>query len=156
MAVICLPPENSDIPYLELYSVSANYLDIPATGLPYTATIPAAYFTPYGCTRISVAVILLYRDGNQNGRFDIGEPVFGAGEQSLYAYVEGRLENLPSQPFESLNLYSNVLVRSAAQSTQRFRPAPEYRATIFIINVRGDESRYDLPYPWTVKEPLLP
>jgi hypothetical protein len=156
VAVVCLPPDTSTLPYRDIYSVSANYLDIPAAGLPFSADIPAGYFSAYGCTRIAVGVILVYRDGNDNRRFDHGETVVGAGEQSLYAFVEGRLENLPSAPFESLNLYSNVLVRFATQPAPRFRPAPEYRATIFIINVRGETGSYDLPYPWPVKTPLLP
>ena len=156
VSVVCIPPDTSSLPYRDLYSVSANYLDIPATGLPFSAVIPAEYFTAYGCTRIAVSVIVLFMDDNGNRRFDAGESVYGAGEQSLYAYVEGRLENLPSTPFESLNLFSNVLVRYASQPVARFRPAPEYRATIFLINVRGASSNYELPYPWDPRIPLLP
>ncbi|MCB2203561.1 hypothetical protein KQI65_02340 [bacterium] len=158
IAVVCIPPDTSSLPYLDLYSVSANYLDIPATGLPFTTKIPARYFSHYGCTRVAVSVILLYSDVNANGHFEAGEPVYGAGEQSLYAYAEGTVSNddIRGTPYESLQLFSNVLVRVAVNPAPRFRPAPDYRATIFLINVRGDAASYELPYPWEPVHPLLP
>lgn len=155
VAMVCIPPDTDSLPYRDIYSVSANYLDIPAAGLPFNAEIPPEYFRQYNCARLAAAVILVYRDGNDNGRFDPGENVVGADEQSIYAFAQGNLNTIPREPFESLYLNSNVLIRYERAPGQYFQSSPDYLATIFIIHVRGDAASYDIPYPWPVSTPLL-
>ncbi|MBN1447130.1 MAG: hypothetical protein JXA28_04310 [Bacteroidetes bacterium] len=156
IAVVCIPPLGDTLPYRDIYSVSANYLDIPAAGLPFQAEIPPAYFQQYDCARLAAAVILVYRDQDADNRYDPGEPVYGADEQSLYAFVQGDLNTVPRVPFESVFQYSNVLIRHDREERSYFQSSPDYLATIFIINVRGELGPYDLPYPWHVSSPLLP
>jgi len=156
IALVCIPPHGDTLPYRDIYSISANYLDIPAAGLPFQAEIPPAYFRQYPCARLAAAVILVYRDRNGNNRYDPGEPVYGADEQSLYAYVQGDLNTVPREPFESVFPQSNVLIRHQREFRTYFRSSPNYLATIFIINVRGESRYYDIPYPWHVPTPLLP
>jgi hypothetical protein len=154
VAVVCIPPDTSSLPFRDIYSISANYLDIPATGLPFEAVIPPEYFQQYPCARLAAAIILVYRDMNGNLRFDAGEPVLGADEQSLYAFVQGEIGTI-TEPFETVYHNSNVLIRYDQDPKQYFQSSPDYLATIFIINVRGERSSYDLPYPWHVSSPLL-
>lgn len=154
LAVVCFPPsDTSSLPYLDLCSFSANYLDVPATGLPFRAVIPASYFKRYTGTRIAAALVVLYRDTTRNGSFDEGEPVLGVSEQSLFAYAEGKLKNLPTHPFGPVRDGPNVLVRSGQQALPPFKPAPDYGATIFLVYVRGEMS-YNIPYPWPVRAAL--
>ncbi|PLX30869.1 MAG: hypothetical protein C0600_07255 [Ignavibacteria bacterium] len=156
IAVVCIPPDTSSLPYRDIYSISANYLDIPATGLPFNAVIPPGYFVNFSCARLAAAVILVYRDENGNKRYDLGEPIVGADEQSLYAFVQGDVATIPTDPFETVYQHSNVLIRYTQGSDLYFQSSPDFLATIFIINVRGEKSSYDLPYPWHVSSPLLP
>ena len=146
LSLVCLPPDSSALPWRDIYSVSANYLDIPATGLPFEAEIPPAYFRDFSCSRMATAVILVYHDRNENDRFDSGDSVVGADEQSLYAFVQGDLATVPPE-FQFTTDGSNVLIRLDPTGLPRFRGSPDYLATIFIISVRGAESPYSLPYP---------
>lgn len=156
ISLLCVPPEGDTLPYLDVYSISANYLDIPAAGLPFKADIPPEYFGQYGCARLAAALVLLYHDRNDNRRYDRGEPVFGADEQSLYAFVEGDLNTIPRDPFESVYPNSNVLICYHRDPERYFQSSPDFLATIFIISVRGETSPYDIPYPWPVASPLMP
>jgi hypothetical protein len=156
VGLVCLPPPDSaNLPWVDIYSVSANYLDIPATGLPFEAEILPAYFRDFSCARLATAVIVVYRDQNENNRFDPGESVVGADEQSLYAFVQGDLNTVPPE-YQFTAGGSNVLIRLDQNTIPRFRGSPDYLATIFIINVRGEQNRYHIPYPWEVSSPLFP
>lgn len=155
LSLVCLPPDSSALPWLDIYSVSANYLDIPATGLPFDTEIPPQYFRNFSCSRLAAAVILVYRDNNENARFDTGDVIVGADEQSLYAFVQGDLNTVPPDYQFSAD-GSNVMIRLDPNSTPRFRGSPDYLATIFIINVRGERDQYHIPYPWYVSSPLFP
>lgn len=155
VSLVCIPPDSSTLPWKDIYSVSANYLDIPATGLPFDAQISPEYFKEFSCSRLAVAVILVYGDNNENRRFDRGEPVVGAGEQSLYAFVQGDLSTVPSE-YRFSKEESNVMIRLDQNHVSRFQSSPDYLATIFIINVRGEQPRYNIPYPWYVSSPLFP
>lgn len=155
VALVCIPPDPDSLQYRDIYSVSANYLDIPAAGLPFNAEIPPAYFQQFACARLAAAVIVVYRDQDDNGRFDVGEPVMGADEQSLYAFAQGDLNTVPRDPYESVYQFSNVLIRYEREPREYYQSSPDYLATIFIINVRGESGDYDLPYPWDVETPLL-
>jgi len=155
VSVVLIPPYQSPLPYLDVYSVSANYLDIPATGLPFQVVIPPGYFRQYDCARLASAFIVLYRDDNENEHFDIQETIYGADEQSLYAFTEGEMSTVSKQPFESVFSGNNVLIRMDNSTYPRFRSSPDYLATIFIINVRGDAQRYNIPLPWPVEAPLF-
>jgi hypothetical protein len=155
LSLVCVPPDSSGLPWRDIYSVSANYLDIPATGLPFETEILPAYFRDFSCSRLAVAMIVVYGDDNENGRFDRGEPVVGADEQSLYAFVQGDLRTVPSEYHFSTD-GSNVMIHLGQNTVPRFQSSPDYLATIFIINVRGDKARYNIPYPWYVSSPLFP
>lgn len=155
LSLVCLPPDSSVLPWRDIYSVSANYLDIPATGLPFETKIPPQYFRDFSCARMAAAVILVYQDRNGNDRFDTVDSVVGADEQSLYAFVQGDLTTVPPE-YQFTNDGSNVLIQLDPTGLPRFRGSPDYLATIFIINVRGAQSRYALPYPWNVSSPLFP
>jgi hypothetical protein len=155
LSLLCLPPDSGTLPWMDIYSVSANYLDIPATGLPFETEILPQYFRDFSCSRMAVAVIVVYHDRNENGRYDRGEPVVGVDEQSVYAFVQGDLGTVPPE-YEFSTGGSNVLIRLDQNSIPRFRGSPDYLATIFIINVRGERDRYRIPYPWNVSSPLFP
>lgn len=155
LSLVCVPPDSSGLPWMDIYSVSANYLDIPATGLPFEAEILPGYFRDYSCSRLAVAAIVVYGDNNENGRFDQGEPVVGVDEQSLYAFVQGDLNTVPPE-YDFVGDGSNVMIRLDQNTVPRFQSSPDYLATIFIINVRGDRAHYNLPYPWYVSSPLFP
>ncbi len=161
VGLVCIPPDSSAVPdsgalpWMDIYSVSANYLDIPATGLPFEAVILPEYFREFSCSRLAVAVIVVYRDTNENGRFDRGEPVVGSGEQSLYAFVQGDLTTVPPE-YRFSSGGSNVMIHLGQNNMPRFQSSPDYLATIFIINVRGEQAHYNIPYPWYVSSPLFP
>jgi hypothetical protein len=161
VSLICVPPDSTGIPdsnrlpWKDIYSVSANFLDIPATGLPFKAEIPPGYFRDFSCSRLAVAMIVVYHDVNENRRYDQGEPVVGAGEQSLYAFVQGDLNTVPPQ-YKFSTDGSNVMIRLDQTTVPQFQSSPDYLATIFIINVRGEQNRYNIPYPWYVSTPLFP
>ncbi len=155
VSLVCVPPDSGSLPWKDIYSVSANYLDIPATGLPFEAEIPPAYFRDFSCSRLATAVILVYGDNNENKRFDVGEPVIGAGEQSLYAFVQGDLGTVPPE-YNFQREGSIVMIRLDQSTVPDFQSSPDYLATIFIINVRGEHPRYNIPYPWYVSSPLFP
>jgi len=161
VSLVCVPPDSSAsgdsaaVPWKDIYSVSANYLDIPATGLPFTAEILPEYFRDFSCSRLAVAVIVVYHDTNENSRYDRGEPLVGAGEQSLYAFVQGELSTVPWD-YKFSSDQSNVLIYLGQNNVPRFQSSPDYLATIFIINVRGEQAHYNIPYPWYVSSPLFP
>jgi hypothetical protein len=155
VSLVCVPPDSSGLPWKDIYSVSANYLDIPATGLPFDAAILPGYFLEFSCSRLAVAMIVVYGDNNENGRFDRGEPVVGADEQSLYAFVQGDLNTVPPE-YHFISGGSNVMIRLDQNTIPRFQSSPDYLATIFIINVRGENVHYNIPYPWYVSSPLFP
>lgn len=155
VSLLCIPPDTGELPWLDIYSVSANYLDIPATGLPFEVIIPPEYFRDFSCSRLAAAAILVYDDSNENGHYDAGEPVVGAGEQSLYAFVQGDLTTVPTE-YRFSSTGSNVMIRLDQSLISRFQSSPDYLATIFIITVRGEQERYNIPYPWYVPSPLFP
>ena len=157
ISLVLIPPPAStavQLPCLSVYSVSANYLDIPATGLPFDAEIPPEYFRQYNCARLAAAIILLHHDEDDDETYGSGETIVGAGEQSLYAFAQGDMRTVSRSPFESVFDGSNVMIRSDASPYPPLRSSPDYHATIFILNVRGEESTYNIPYPWP--SPALP
>jgi len=149
VAVVAIPPVDT-LPYFDLYNISADYLEIPAAGLPFEIEIPVEYFRQYDCARLAAAFILLHVDENSDGRFQPGESIVGAGEQSLYAFAQGDMRTISSVPFESVFSGNNVLIRTDNSDYPRFRSSPDYLATIFIINARGPDQHYKLPFPWSV------
>ena len=157
LSLVLVPPPASQgvqLPYLDIYSVSSIYLDIPAASLPLNAVIPPEYFRHYNCARLAAAIILLHRDDDGDGTYQPGETVVGAGEQSLYAFAQGDMRTVSKTPFESIFDGSNVMIRSNASIYPPLRSSPDYHATIFILNVRGENSSYNIPFPWP--SPALP
>lgn len=148
IALVVVPPDTSDgTPLDDVYSLSANYLDVPATALPLRARFEPAHFVRYIGARIAAAFVLLYRDDNLDQRYDAGEPVFGASEQHLFAWVDGRVSRIPALTWGEVQAGPNKLVSLGAMPP-RFKATPDYASSIFIINVRGPEHNYQLPWPW--------
>ncbi len=156
IAVVCMLPDTSAVqPWRDLYSISANYLDLPAAGLPLRIAIPPDHFRRYTGARLAVAAIVLYQDADRNQTFDQGEPVWGVSEQQLFAFAEGRrLAQIPTKQYGELHEGPNVLVRFGQEQYPWFKTAPDYASTIFIINVRGPEYTYNIPLPWSMHTPL--
>lgn len=155
VAVVCVIPDSVRPPsFIDIFSISGAYLDIPATGLPMRTSIPARYFQRYVGARLAAAVILLYEDANGNRSYDYGERIFGASEQSLFGYAEGK-GKFPAR-FGEVRTGPNVFARTDQTSRPPFRAAPEYSSTIFIINVHGPDYAYNIPYPWRTLQVLFP
>lgn len=149
IALIVVPPDTSGGAMLDdVYSLSANYLDVPATALPLRARFEPRHFVRYIGVRIAAAFVLLYRDDNLDQRYDAGEPVFGASEQHLFAWVDGRVSRIPAFTWGEVQAGPNKLVSLGAWPP-RYKATPDYASSIFIINVRGPEHSYQLPWPWT-------
>jgi len=156
LAVVYISPDSNDRqPFKNTYSISANYLDLPATSLPFRDTILPDYCKRFIGARIAVAAILLYKDVNENSLYDFGEPIWGAAEQSVFAYIDGD-GLVPTAPFGVVQKGPNILSRMGQERYPQFQVAPDYRATIFIVNVRGPNYPYNIPYPWPASEPLFP
>ncbi len=132
----------------DVYSLAANYLDVPATALPLRARLDPRHFVRYIGARIAIAFVLLYRDDTMNQRYDPGEPVYGAGEQHAFAWVEGRLSRIPTDVWGEVREGANKLVLVGGAPAPRFKATPDYTSSIFIINVRGPDHSYSLPWPW--------
>lgn len=148
IALVVVPPDTSDGTLLDdVYSLSANYLDVPATALPLRARFEPGHFVRYIGARIAAAFVLLYRDDNLDQRYNAGEPVFGASEQHLFAWVDGRVTRIPALTWGEVQAGPNKLVSLGTQPA-RFKATPDYTSSIFIINVRGPEHAYSLPWPW--------
>ena len=151
IALVCIPPPGEDsVTFLTIATFSANYLDLPAVSLPLNMIIPETHFRYYDVVRVAIATVVLFRDENENNKFDPGETVFGAGENSVYAYIEGKSDRLPFISSGIPRIGSNLLVRVGSGEEVKFYPSPDYSATIFIIQVRGEKQQYAFPYPWTV------
>jgi hypothetical protein len=158
IALLAIHPDSaSDDSFLSLYTVSANYLDRPAIGLPLSIQIPAGYFKRYKNARLATALVVLFEDRDDDGRYSQGERMFGACEQQLFGLAEGkRLKNIPSASFGDIREGPNVLVRTSQDPFPGFQSAPDFQSTIFIIQVRGPLHRYNYPYPWPIRRFLFP
>jgi hypothetical protein len=157
ISLVLIPPPEAKadtLPFRSMVSYSANYLDIPAVSLPLRSEIPPAYFRQHNCARMAVAAVLLHRDDNGDERFTPGEAILGACEQSLYAFAQGDMRTVPKPPFETIFEGNNILIRNDGSTLPAFRSSPDYHATIFILHVRGEAHRYNIPYPWP--GPALP
>ena len=158
ISLLAIHPDSSvSEPFLNIYSVSANYLDLPATGLPLRVQIPPEYFRRYTNARLATALIVLYEDANRNNSFDPQERIFGTCEQQLFGLAEGkRLDRIPALSFADVHEGPNVFVRAGQQRFPNFKAAPDYTSTIFIIQVRGPLYPYNFPYPWPTHVFLTP
>jgi hypothetical protein len=151
IALLLIPPpsaESSGMSYYEFHSYPADYLAIPAVSLALRADLPPQYFRQFDCARLAVAMVLLHRDENGDEQYQPGEAIVGACEQSLYAFAQGDVRTVPKTPFETLLEGSNIMIRSDSRPYPSLRSSPDYHATIFILNVRGEQSTYNIPLPW--------
>lgn len=142
--------KNDSIPYREIYSSSAIYLNVGPVILPFEATIEPRYFLRWKNARLFFGYIVVYGDANRNKVFDYGETVYGIGEQVAFAFAEGKkLENIPTAFVKGVVAGPNVFVRTGgAHYAAQFTAAPDFDATIFKIQIRGAAAAYDPPYPW--------
>ncbi len=138
------------IPYREIYSASAVYLNLGTITLPFEATIQPKYFLRYNNARMFIGYIILYVDKNKNKVYDYGETIYGIGEQSVFGFAEGKkLTNLPPQIGKGVSNGPNVMVRTGwGLYASEFTASPDFDATIFKIHIRGAQFKYDVPYPW--------
>lgn len=151
------PDSTAPDPFLNIYSVSANYLDLPATGLPFRIQIPAVYFKRFRNARVATALVVLFEDRDGNLEFNGEDRIFGICEQQIFGFAEGkRLRNIPTSWIEDVREGPNVLVRTSQLTFPGFRSVPDYQSTIFIIHVRGPMYRYPVPFPWPTRTTLTP
>ncbi len=142
--------KNDSVPYREIYSTSAVYLNVGSVILPFEATIEARYFLRWKNARLFFGYVIVYGDANRNRVFDYGETIYGISEQAVFGYAEGKkLENIPEALVKGVMQGCNVMVRTGgAKYAAQFTAAPDFDATIFKIQIRGASSSYDPPYPW--------
>jgi hypothetical protein len=148
--------KNDTLPYTEIYSSSAVYLNVGSVALPFEATIDARYFLRWKNARLFLGYIVVYGDANRNRKYDFGETVYGVSEQAAFAFAEGKkLENIPVSLVRGVVQGPNVFVRTGgARYAVQFTAAPDFDATIFKIQIRGSGVSYDPPYPWKPKADL--
>ncbi|MCZ7557626.1 MAG: hypothetical protein M5R41_14605 [Bacteroidia bacterium] len=157
ISLVLFPPPTATtdtLSFRSMVSYSANYLDIPAVSLPLRGEIPPRYFRQHNCARMAVATVLLHRDDDGDEHYTPGEEILGACEQSLYAFTQGDMRTVPKPPFETIFEGNNILIRNDGNILPAFRSSPDYHATIFILSVRGEAHRYNIPQPWP--GPALP
>jgi hypothetical protein len=157
--VFMLPDTSMQQPYKDVYDKSAIYFkdnEEYGIGLRLRATLTADMFKRQIGARVAVGIILLYLDRNDNQTYDIDEPIYGASEQQLFAFAEGK--RLPAGPFKQLNdLHEgpNALIRFGDDPYPSFKSQTDYNSSFFTIYVRGPEAIYSIPYPWHMSK-LLP